>query len=108
MDDDEVGDFSGQVSIEGLRDYWRAVGRRSQEVIEGLRAEDLDEVPQPAHLRAVLFDEGVIADNAGWIAEYYTGRPRGWFLGHLAMRHHYLHAGDAATVVALYGIGGKR
>lgn len=48
MTDAEVAEFSARVDIAALRAYHAEVGRRTQEIVQGLRPEDLDVVPDPS------------------------------------------------------------
>ena len=104
MEDIEVDELTAAIDIEGLRDYWRAVGERTRMVVQDLDPAVLDEVPDPAHVRHVLYGEQMVPDSVGWISDFYADQTKGWFLGHLAMRHHYTHWGHAAPVMAMLGI----
>lgn len=104
MADDEVSDFSSRVNIAALRAYYKAVGDKTQKVVRTLRPEDLDEVPDPSQLRALLSAEGALGENAGWVNQLYDGQTKGWFLGHLGIGHNQMHRGEALTVRGLQGI----
>jgi DinB superfamily len=105
MTDDEVVEFSARVNTVALRAYSAAVGRRTQELVRGLPAEALDEVPDPSHIHRVLVDEGVIGPNAGWVEQLYVGKPKGWLLFQLALRHPSGHLGQATLTRKLQGLG---
>lgn len=105
MTDEEVSEFSARVDTAERRAYHAAVGRRTQEVVRGLRPEELDEVPDPAHIRQVLYEEGVLGPNAGWVAELYVGQPKGWFLGGHGLLHPRGHFSQALLVRKMQGLG---
>ncbi len=94
MTDEEVTKFSARVNTAALREYSAAVGRRTREIVRGLRAEELDEVPDPAHVRRVLSD-----------IHPYIGKTKGWLLIHVALRHPSGHLGQATLVRKMQGLG---
>jgi hypothetical protein len=109
MTDAEVTELSNTIDLSALREYWNLVGRRTVEVISTLNEGDLDPIIDTAHLRRVLFDEGVLGPNAGWIWENgtYTNKTKGEIgLGHLALTHSYGHLYEARVVCGLLGLPG--
>jgi hypothetical protein len=105
MTDEEVAAFSAGVDIAALRGYSAAVGRRTQEVVRGLRVEELDDVPDPAHVHRVLGEEEVMGPNAAWLEPLYVGKNKGWLLLQLALRHPSGHLGQATLVRKMQGLG---
>ncbi len=104
MTDAEVSGFTAGVDIPTLQDYYQAVGKRTQEVVQRIRPEDLDKIPDPVQVRHVLIGEAAMGENAGWIEQFYEGKTKGWFLGHLGIGHNQMHRGEALTVRGLQGI----
>jgi len=105
MTDDEVGEFSARVNIVALRAYSAAVGRRTQEVVQGLPAEAWDDVPDPSHIHRILLEEEVIGPHAGWVEPVYVGKTKGWLLFQMALRHPSGHLGQATLIRKLQGLG---
>ncbi len=52
----EVHEMSARIDLDALRAYWEAVGRRTEEVVAGLRAEELDEVRDAEYPRRRVGD----------------------------------------------------
>jgi len=105
MTDEEVAEFTTRVDIAALRGYSAAVGHRTQEVVRSLRAEELDDVPDHAHVHQVLEEEGVMGPNAAWLEPLYVGKHKGWLLLQLALRHPTGHLGQATLVRKMQGLG---
>jgi uncharacterized damage-inducible protein DinB len=100
MGDDEVADFSATVDPTGLRAYWAAVRRRTPEVAGALRAEELDAPVDPAHLRRVVFDEGMFQGYRPPEAAF-AARPRGTWLGSHVLTHGLRHQGEMGLIRSL-------
>jgi uncharacterized damage-inducible protein DinB len=105
MTDDEVDEFSARVNIVALRAYSAAVGRRTQEVVQGLPAEAWDDVPDPSQIHRILIEEEVIGPHAGWVEPVYVGKTKGWLLFQMALRHPSGHLGQATLIRKLQGLG---
>jgi hypothetical protein len=105
MSDEEVGDFTEKVDLVVLKDYYKAVGSRTQEVVRYLRPEELDQVPDAAYLSRKLVEDGTanqhIINRIIWERE---GNNKGWWLGHLGLTHNHLHRGEALTIRGILGI----
>jgi len=105
MNDEEVADFTSRVDIVSLKDYYKAVGKRTQELAQSLRPEDLDEIPDPAYLSRKLVEDGTARENIiDFLIWEREGNTKGWWLGHLGIAHNQLHRGEALTVRGLQGI----
>jgi hypothetical protein len=90
MTDAEVSEFSARMDIAALRAYHAAVGQRTQEIARDLRLEDLDAVPDLGQIRQhaqELFGPTI----QGVAEQYYAGKTKGWFLGHLALTQPFEH-----------------
>lgn len=107
MTDQEVNNFSATVDIQALRDYYSAVGQRSREIVLQLQPSDLDQVVDTSRIRQVLYGEGAMGENAGWIEQSYQGKTRKWFFRGLGLTHNLFHLGEAVTVLGLLGIRGR-
>ncbi|RPI34802.1 MAG: DinB family protein [Chloroflexota bacterium] len=97
MTAEEVKDFSDQVSIQGLVDYRAAVGRSTRIGVCRLQATQLKEIA-PTSAVHKLVEEGSIGANAPWLTEFYTNRPKGFFLTRTATSHNFLHLNQAARL----------
>jgi hypothetical protein len=107
MDDVEVDELSAQVDVTALRAYWDAVGRRTPAVLKSVTPDALDAVVTEQLARRVGIEEGALGERGRWVAEYWTGRSRGWFLGQLALVHSYGHIYEARVVRGLWGMPGR-
>lgn len=105
MMDEEVGDFTTRVDNAALQEYYKAVGKTTQEVVRSLRPEDLDEVPDSAYLSRKLVADGTAKENIiDFLIWEREGNTKGWWLGHLGIGHNQLHRGEALTVRGLQGV----
>jgi uncharacterized damage-inducible protein DinB len=105
MNDEEVGNFTERVDLVALKDYYQAVGQQTQKVVQKLKPEELDEVPDAAYLSSKLVEDGTanqnIVDFLIWERE---GNNKGWWLVHLGLTHNHLHRGEALTIRGMQGI----
>ncbi len=97
MDEAEVRAFSAQVSMPGLIAYRCAVGEKVFASVQGLSAAQLKEIVPTSRVMA-LCAEGSIGPKAGWLAEFYTHRNKGFFLTRTATSHNFLHLNQAARL----------
>lgn len=104
MTDEEVSGFGEHVDLGGLRAYYNAVGQRTPEVLKDLQQHDLDQTHDTTYLHRVLIGEAALGENAGQLEQFYLGKTRGWFLGHLGLGHNQMHRGEALTIRGLLGI----
>lgn len=104
MSDAEVDALSAGIDLGALGAYWAAVSGRTREVVDALGAVDLD-APVPAErVRRVSFGERAVAENAAWLAEFWSsGRSHGWVLAQTALLHPYGHYYDARVTAGLWG-----
>jgi DinB superfamily len=105
MTDEEVGHFTTRVNLTTLKEYYKAVGKRTLEVVKGLRPEDLDEVPDSAYLSQKLVADGTAKENIiDFLIWEREGKNKGFWLGQLGLTHNHLHRGEALTIRGLQGI----
>jgi hypothetical protein len=105
MTDAEVAGFSEAVDIGALRAYAAAVGVRTREIVPSLRVEDLDRVPDRAHLHRAL-SGGSLGPNAGWVLTTFEGQTKGWWFGAVGLTHNFTHLGEANLVRGMLGFRG--
>lgn len=95
---DELIDLSNQIDIDFLHEYGLAVANKTQKVIPDLILEELDLIPDSAYLKKVFFEERVLNKNSEWVAEHYSNKTGGWFLGRLGLTHPRGHLGQIILI----------
>jgi len=101
----EVINLSNLIDINSLHEYITAVATKTQKVIQELPPEHLNQIPNPAYLMKVLFEEGALNKNSEWVAEQYSNKTKGWFLGHLGLTHPRGHLGQIILLRKMIGLG---
>ena len=101
----EVIDLSNQIDLNSLREYSVEVATKTQKVIRELPLEQLNLIPDRAYLKKVLLEEGALNKNSEWVAEHYSNKTKGWFLGHLGLTHPRGHLGQIILIRKLFGLG---
>jgi hypothetical protein len=101
----EVIDLSNQIDLDFLLEYTNAVATKTQKIIQHIIPKELNQAPDPEHLRKVLFEEYALNKNSAWVAEHYSHKTKGWFLGHLALTHPRGHLGQIILLRKLFGLG---
>jgi hypothetical protein len=99
MDDAEVVSFSRQVCVQALKDYRAEVGRSTRAGVPRLQAAQLKEIIPAAAIQKFV-DEGSISQKATWLAEFYIGRAKGFFLTRTATSHNFIHLNEAGRIRA--------
>jgi len=97
MSREEIAQFSAAIDIEALRAYRVAVGRRTQEIVRQLAAEELKQKVDPARLQRV-WDEGAVVEAARGIADYWGKRTIAGLLLMPATRHNIVHLNEALQI----------
>src|SRR5438093_1258999 len=106
MSDAEVGELTARADVAAVRAYHSAVGKRTCDVVRGLRPETWDEILSLTDTtRAAIV--GAFGPNDDWIDGVghrpWQGRARGDQLGATAVRHNSVHIGEAITIRSLAG-----
>ncbi|MCE1252201.1 MAG: DinB family protein [Anaerolineae bacterium] len=95
-----VADLSARIHIPALLDYRLSVGQQTRQLVRGLTVDKLKEdLPTPDVME--LVEEGSISRSGFWLAEYYTGRIRAFFLTRTATSHNFIHLAEAARTAVL-------
>jgi hypothetical protein len=97
MDALEVADLSARVNVPALKEYRDAVGRSTRAGVVRLQPAQLKQIVPDAAIQQ-LRDEGSISRKGDWLAEYYTGRTKGFFLTRTATSHNFIHLNEAGRV----------
>ena len=100
----EADDTSTRIKLDALREYGKAVERRTRSVVETLAPTVFDETLAPETIHRVLFVEGFAHANAPWLEQAYTGWSKGKCLIHFALTHTYQHTGEIAVLGSLQGV----
>ncbi|HZR41568.1 MAG TPA: DinB family protein, partial [Ktedonobacteraceae bacterium] len=90
MGDEEVLEISSTIHLPALREYWAAVGRRTQQVARTLDPVILKERLEPRNIQR-LFDEGAVTQNLAGLAQWWSERTRGELLFQPVSRHAFTH-----------------
>jgi hypothetical protein len=94
MDEREMADFSASIDVDAMRAYRVAVGRRTREIAQQLRPEDLKRKVDPSRLQRVM-DEGAVVEAARGLIDYWGKRDVAGLLLMPASRHHIVHLNEA-------------
>ena len=100
MSSDEVDTLNAQADVGALWAYSVAVAERTRSLVRQLDPASLDGSVPVAHLRQVLFDEGVLRPGYAWPADppLYSGGPRGELLFMFGVTHNFFHWGELLAV----------
>jgi hypothetical protein len=93
MSEQRIAEISARVDLEALRSYRTAVGRRTREIVRGLRPEDLKKRVDPQRLQRVLA-EGAVEPAAMGLIEYWGGRTTAGLLLMPPTRHNFVHLNE--------------
>lgn len=94
MSAEQVQKLSNTIDVKALRSYRMAVGRRTREIADRLRHEDLSRKVDPARLQKVL-DEGAVVKQAQGLIDYWGKRTIAGLLLMPATRHNFVHLNEA-------------
>lgn len=104
MTEDEVTEMTARADVAAVRAYRSAVGVRTREVVQGLRAEAWDEIVGDEDINRAAAT-GAFRD---WVegAKYpWLGWSRADQLASSALRHNAAHIDEAVTIRGLAGFG---
>ena len=104
MTDAEVDGLSAGIDLQALKGYWDAVGARTLEVVEALRASDLEALVPGERVRDAVRADSAVAPGVEWLTEFWAGgRTRAWMLAQTALLHPYGHYYEARVAAGLWG-----
>ena len=108
MTSEEVDAFTTRADLDALRDYWRALGERTLEIVRGEGARGWEEPVDPARLRRIIRETGDYGPrvDANRVETFYAGMTRGWAFAHMALTHTFAHFGEAGVVRGMLGFPG--
>lgn len=92
----EILDFSKNISMQELRNYRIAVGRRTREIIKNLEPSDMKRKMEKDRLQRVL-SEGAVADveAANWLIDFWGKKNVAGILLMPVTRHHVVHINES-------------
>jgi hypothetical protein len=93
-----VKDFSKAVELPALRAYRHAVGRRTQQIVKQLDAEDFGQTVKSDHLQRVM-DEKAVHEEAFGVIDYWSRRTIACLLLMSPTRHAISHWNEARQVI---------
>lgn len=94
MSDDDVSSLSQRLDIPSIRLYRQAVGRKTEEIVMGLRWEDLGKGINHTQIER-LWQERALDERARRLADFWSTRSTRFFITMPAMRHAFLHLCEA-------------
>lgn len=97
MSEAAVKDLSTQVDVRALRAYRLAVGRRTRQIVQKLKAQDFKKKVNPERLQTVL-EEGAVVPEALEIVAYWGSRTLAGLLLMPPTRHCILHWNEAERI----------
>jgi DinB family protein len=104
MTDDEVTEMTARADVAAVRAYRSAVGLRTREVVQTLRADAWDEIVSDEDIKRAgatgAFRDWVEGQTYPWL-----GWSRADQLASSALRHNAAHMGEAVTIRGLAGFG---
>jgi hypothetical protein len=108
MTSDEVTAFSARVDVGALRDYWRAVGGRTADVVRRDGDRGWEEPVEPVRMRRIICEAGDYGPRVDTdrVQAFYAGMTRGWAFAHLALTHSFGHFAEAGVVRGMLGFPG--
>lgn len=108
MTNEEVAEFSAMVDIGSLRSYHAAVGQRTEQIVRDLPPNQLNDVPPASQIYQLFHEGGVFGPQARAGEQFYAGKTKGWFLGHLGLTHPREHFAQGVLVRKMQGLGSGR
>lgn len=96
MTDEEIIALSLSIDMEALRKYRIAVGRKTCQIIEKLKFEDLKRKIQPVSLQRILAEGGVLdIEGSRWLLDFWGKKNVAGILLMPVTRHQIVHINDS-------------
>ncbi|MCB9458007.1 MAG: DinB family protein [Anaerolineaceae bacterium] len=97
ISDSDMQALNDSADVDALRAYRVAVGRRTQEIITGLTAEDMPKHADPARVQRVRDSDSVLPEASG-VIDYWSRRTIAGLLLMPPTRHNFIHLNEAAQI----------
>ncbi len=99
MTDEEILSFSNEVDKEALYEYRNSVGRRTKEIIEALKPEDMKRKVSQEGIGAIVRVGGVSEHpDAVWLLDFWGRKTVAGILQMPITRHQIVHLNDSARL----------
>ncbi|MBP1754299.1 MAG: hypothetical protein H6Q59_697 [Firmicutes bacterium] len=96
MTDEEIISFSNEIDKEGLYEYRNAVGRRTREIIEGLRPEVMKRKVAKEGIDRIAFVGGVTTHpDSIWLLDFWGRKNIAGIIQMPITRHQIVHLNDS-------------
>jgi hypothetical protein len=110
MSADEAQAVGSRLDLGALRDYWEAVGARTEAVVAALRPEELAHTIAAERVHRAIVEQGIIPDTErvyDGVHGFWSGKPKAFMLQYYALGHNLLHFGEAQAIRGLIGPAGR-
>ncbi|MNB74684.1 DinB superfamily protein [compost metagenome] len=97
MTDEEMAELSREMQVEGLLEYRRAVAQRTREILEAMEPGQFRRKVEPERILRIR-EQGAVTPQAGWLADYWSGKTVGGLMLMPATRHHFVHLNKAMRI----------
>lgn len=96
MTNEEIIDFSLKIDIPELKNYRKAVGRKTREIIKKLDYSDIKKKMEASRLQRIL-DEGAVLDveSSKWLIDFWGRKNTAGILLMPITRHNIVHLNEA-------------
>jgi len=101
MSEEQVTELAEGAVVDGVIDYFKAVGERTADELQVMNPSLLDQLLTEEEVVQIVRDEGMASEDAQWVIPHYVGRKRGWILCHMGLTHNFRHFGQIALVKKL-------
>ncbi|WML32819.1 DinB family protein [Clostridium sp. OS1-26] len=96
MTNKEIVDFSSNIDMQELRNYRKAVGRKTREIIKRFEPSDLKRKMEASRLQRVLDEGGVLnVEGANWLIDFWGKKNVAGILLMPVTRHHIVHINES-------------
>lgn len=93
--DEEIISFSKDVNISELIEYRNTVGKKTREIVMGLKPEDMKRKPAQADLQKIMVEGGLTEqEESKWLLDFWGGKDVAGLLLMPPTRHVTLHLND--------------
>lgn len=96
MTNKEIVDFSSNIDMQELRNYRKAVGRKTREIIKRFEPSDLKRKMEASRLQRILDEGGVLnVEGANWLIDFWRKKNVAGILLMPVTRHHIVHINES-------------
>lgn len=100
---DEIIAFSKAVDIEALKTYRIAVGKKTQQIVSGLQAGQLNEKVIQQNIPLILKQQAVDnVESANWLIDFWARKNKAGIILMPALRHNLTHINESLRIIKKY------